>query len=692
MSNRSLVLGLSALLTATTLAAAQPQGATSGTTPNATMTQQETSGVQALLADMDRKADPCQDFYQYACGGWMAHTKRPEDQPIWARSFSTVREENREAVRKILEDAAAHPGTDPDRARVGHFYAACMDQSAVDAAGAKPLAPYLAKIDRVNDVKSLFATAARLDRIGVRTLFGLFVYPDFKNPRRNIAQLTQGGLGLPDRDYYVSTDPKKKAILDKYPAHVAEMLTLIGESKGAALKHAAQIVAFETELAKVSKPRAEMRDPDKNYHKIDRAGLEKLSPGLPWKAFFDATGYPGVKDINVMTPGFFKQLDTILAKTDPAVLREYLRWQLVHSKAQVLSDPFVNASFEFYSKLLRGQQKIEPRWKRCVDFTNRALGEAVGKIYVKERFAGESKARAQEMVRDIEAAFESNLPSLDWMDEATRKKAVEKVAALANMIGYPDKWRDYSSMTVVPDNLFANSVEASLYEFNRQAKKIGEPVDRSEWHMNPQTVNAYNSPTQNEIVFPAGILQPPFFSKDFPAAMIYGGIGAVVGHELTHGFDDQGRKFDAEGRLHEWWSPQVAEKFEKRAQCVRNQYSSYEVEPGVHIDGKLTAGENIADIGGLKEAYVAYQKYLKRHGDTQEVPELTNDQLFFVAFAQNWCAMASPQYTRMQVTVDPHSPPRFRAIGAVSDNPNFAQAFSCKVGDPMVPKNQCVVW
>ncbi|HKI86525.1 MAG TPA: M13 family metallopeptidase, partial [Thermoanaerobaculia bacterium] len=512
------------------------------------------------------------------------------------------------------------------------------------------------------------------------------------NPRRNIAQFAQGGLGLPDRDYYVSKDPKKKAILEKYPAHIATMLSLIGESKAEAAKHAKEIVAFETKLAEVSKPRDQLRDPDKNYHKIDRAGLEKLSPELPWKAFFDATGYPEIKDINVVTPKFFQKLNVILAETNPAVLREYLRWHLAQSKSSALSDPFVNASFDFYGKLMRGQEQIEPRWKRCVDYTNRALGEAVGKVYVKQKFPGESKAKAEEMVRDIEAAFESNLPQLDWMDAATRKKAEEKVAALANMIGYPNKWRDYSSMTVVPDNFFADSVAASEYSFNREAKKIGNPVDRSEWFMNPQTVNAYNDPTQNEIVFPAGILQPPFFNKDFPAAMNYGGIGAVVGHELTHGFDDQGRKFDAEGRLREWWSPTVAKKFEKRAECVRNQYSSYEVEPGVHVNGKLTAGENIADIGGLKESYVAFQNYQKRHGDKREIPQLTNDQLFFVAFAQNWCSLATPQVLRMQVTVDPHSPTEFRAIGAVSDNPYFAKAFNCKAGDPMVPKNQCVVW
>ncbi len=696
MNRRHLVLGLSALLATAAFAAPPPETAPPNGGAAAAAATREPAGVQALLGDMDTQVDPCRDFYDYACGGWLAHTERPADHATWGRSFSTINEENREIVRAILEDAAAHPGTDPagdpDRARVGHLYASCMDSSRIDAAGAKPLAPYLTEIDGVQDLKTLFVTAAKLDTIGVPTLFRMSVRADFKNPRQNIAQLGQGGLGLPDRDYYLSKDPKKKEILDRYPGHVAAMLTLTGESADAAAQHAQEIVAFETRLAEVSKPRAELRDPDATYHKIDRAGLEKISPRLPWKAFFDATGYPAIEEINVQTPEFFEQLDAILAETSPAVLREYLRWHLAHDTAPFLSQPFVDADFEFYDKLLSGQETIEPRWKRCVDFTNRALGEAVGRVYVEKKFPGSSKATAQEMLRDVEAAFESNLPGLDWMDDATRKKAMEKVAALAGMIGYPDTWRDYSSMTIVPDDFFADAVAARRFEFDRQAKKIGHPVDRSEWHMNPQTVNAYSNPTANQIVFPAGIMQPPFFDKDFPAAMNYGGIGAVVGHELTHGFDDQGRKFDAEGRLSEWWSPAVAKAFETRAQCVRDQYSAFEVEPGVHVNGKLTAGENIADIGGLKEAYVAYQSYQKRHGEEQEIPQLTNDQLFFVAYAQNWCSLSTPEAQRMRVTVNPHSPAEFRAIGAVSDNPYFAKAFGCKPGDPMVPKDRCVVW
>jgi putative endopeptidase len=556
----------------------------------------------------------------------------------------------------------------------------------------KPLEPWLQMIDGVQNAESLFTVTGELQRVGANPLLRIGVDADFKNPRLEIAQFSQGGLGLPDRSYYVSDDAKKKEILAKYQDYVATMLGLLGESDADAATHAGQIVQFETELAKVSRERADLRDPDKTYHRLDADGLQKLTPDLPWPSMFAALGSAQMKEINVETPEFFEGLQKTLASTDSSVLREYLRWQAVNNAAPALSKPFVDAHFAFYGKTLQGQEEMRPRWKRCVNFTNHALGEALGKLYVEKRFAGSSKAKAQEMIRDIENAFESNLPSLDWMDDTTRARAKEKVAALANKIGYPDKWRDYATLGVRRGDFFANVVSGAEFETARQLRKVGNPVDRSEWFMTPQMVNAYNNPLQNEIVFPAGILQPPFFSKDFPAALNYGGIGAVVGHELTHGFDDQGRKFDAEGRLREWWEPAVAKKFEQRAQCVRDQYSAYEIQPGVHLNGKLTAGENIADIGGLKEAHSAYESWEARHDPGQATPKLTNEQLFYVAFGQVWCTLATPEVERVRVSVDPHSPPKFRVIGAISDNPDFAAAFDCKAGDPMVPKNQCVVW
>ncbi|MFN7941214.1 MAG: M13 family metallopeptidase [Thermoanaerobaculia bacterium] len=669
------------------LAAVDAGGALAGATLSADAIS------QTVLSAMDPRADPCVDFYRYACGGWLDATKIPSDQARWTRSFSTITEHNREINRQLLEEAAKNPGSDPERRKVGDFYAACMDEDAVDQIGAAPLKAWFAAIDGVQDAASLFAVGARLHRAGAEVLFATAALPDFKDPNTTIAFLSQGGLGMPDRDYYVSDDPKKKELLGKYQEHVARMLALAGEGADAASADAGRIVAFETELAKVSRPRAEMRDRDKLYHKLDRAGLAALAPALPWKSFYDGIGYGDVATVNVTVPEFFAGLEKLVGSTPPDVLRAYLRWQAVHSAADVLARPFVDADFEFYGKTLNGQAEIQPRWKRCVDLTSAALGEAIGRLYVDREFAGNSKQVALEMVRDIEGAFEDNLPNLAWMDETTRQRAIEKARKVTNKIGYPDAWRDYSQLTVTRGDLFADALAANSFEFDRQMRKVGKPTDRAEWRMTPQTVNAYYNPLGNEIVFPAGILQPPFFHKDYPAAMNYGAIGAVIGHELTHGFDDQGRKSDGDGVLREWWEPAVAAKFEQQAACVRDQYSDYEVEPGVKVNGQLTLGENIADNGGLKQAYLAYKGWERRHGaPPPAVAGLTNDQLLFVAFSQVWCTLATPEFQRRQVTIDPHSPGQFRAIGAPSNSAAFGEAFHCAAGTPMRRASQCTVW
>lgn len=654
----------------------------------------QNEGVQDLLAAMDREADPCQDFYRYACGNWLDTTELPSDQSRWARSFSVIQERNREVVRDLLEEAAEDPGKPgTDRYRIGHFYASCMDEAAIEKAGTGPLHPWLEEIAKVEDPESLMRMTAKLQKADVGALFNLGVVPDFKDPETNIGFFAQGGLGLPDRDYYVSEDPQKKELLAAYEKHVAHMLGLLGEDAETAAQHAAQVVALETRLAEASRPRPEMRLPEKLYHKIDRKGLQELTPKLPWDVFFTTAGHPKVTSINVATPEFFEALDKTVAATEIAELRTYLRWHTVNAAANLLPDPFVQADFEFYGKTLSGQQEIQPRWKRCVAATEGALGEAVGKLYVEKRFAGDSKEVALTMIRDIEAAFEANLPELAWMDDETRKRAVEKAHAIGNKIGYPDKWRDYSTIEIGPGSYVDNALAAVEFEFHRQMNKIAKPVDETEWGMTPQRVNAYYHPLHNEIVFPAGILQPPFFHRDFPAAMSYGAIGAVMGHELTHGFDDQGRKFAPDGQLREWWEPQVAERFEERAQCVRDLYSGYEVLPGVHIQGDLTAGENIADFGGVKQAYEAYKRWQSRQEELPPPPDgLTHDQLFFVAYAQVWCALSTPEVDRLRVTVDPHSPPRFRVIGPMSNNPIFAEAFGCEEGTPMHPKQICEVW
>ncbi len=658
---------------------------------SAGLTQQQIAND--VLSAMDRSVDPCQDFYRYACGGWLATAKMPGDRSRWTRSFSVIDEENREFLRTALEDAAKNPGTDADRRRVGDFYAACMDDKAVEKAGIAPLKPFLERIATVKDAKSAMTVAGEMQRDGSGAFLRLGPLADFKRPDFEILFMIQGGLGMPDRDYYLSEDAKKKDIRAAYEKHVATMLGLIGEKPEDARRHAAAVLAFETELAKVSRDRTAMRDVEKLYHKVDRSGLEKMTPSLAWEPFFQAVGLPKVKDISVATPEFFEGLQKLLPATPAETLQAYLRWHLVHDAADALSDPFVEANFDFYGKTLSGTKEIQPRWKRCVRATEEALGESLGAVYVAAKFPGDSKKIALEMIGDIEQAFSENLPNLKWMDEPTRKLALEKKAAVVNKIGYPDKWRDYSKLQIGRQSYFANALAAARFETARELNKVEKPVDRTEWGMTPQTVNAYYNGLQNEIVFPAGILQPPFFYRDYPAVMNYGAIGTVIGHELTHGFDDQGRKFDPKGEQREWWSKDSSEKFEKQAQCIADQYSGYEIEKGVKVNGKLTLGENIADNGGLKESWNAYKAWEKRHGGpSPSIDGLTPDQLFFIAHAQAWCTLITPEAARLQVTVDPHSPSQFRVFGPIANHPAFGEAFHCPAGAPMNPADKCVVW
>lgn len=678
---------------------AVPGGVLASDTPDASadaaadgrLTQKQVA--HDVLSAMDRDVDPCQDFYQYACGGWLESEELPSDQTRWARSFSVIQERNREIVRELLETAAADPGKDGEQQRIGYYYASCMDEAAIDKRGHEPLTPMLKKIAGVNDLKSLMGVTGELHRHSVGAIFAGASFPDFKNPELNIAFFFQGGLGMPDRDYYVSDDATKKELLVAYEAHIGHMLTLLGTPSQEAAAEAARIVAFETELAKNSRPREAMRIIEKLYNKLDRSGLEKLTPKLPWDAYFQAIGYPEVVDISVATPEFFEALEGIVQRTDMADIRSYLRWHLVNSTANWLSKDFVEAQFEFYGKTFQGQQEMQPRWKRCVASTENALGEAIGQLYVAETFTGNSKDVALEMIGDIENAFEASLPGLAWMDDATRQRAVEKAKAVSNKIGYPDEWRDYSSMQLKKGDFFHNAMVAQAFEFDRNARKIGHEVDPNEWGMTPQMVNAYYNPLLNEIAFPAGILQPPFFHRDFPAAMNYGAVGAVMGHELSHGFDDQGRKFAPDGQLRQWWEEAASERFEKQAACVEDLYSTYEIEAGVAVNGKLTLGENIADLGGVKQSYRAYKSWETRHEAPESmVPGLTNDQLFFVAFGQVWCSLTTPEQARLRVTTDSHSPPKFRVIGPLSNNDEFAEAFQCAENTPMNPKNKCEVW
>ena len=641
---------------------------------------------------LDTKVSPCDDFYRYACGGWIDKTTLPDDKPRWGRSFSVLRENNLEIMHEVLENAAKDPNGDTEEGKLGRFYATCMNEAVIDAAKAKPLDPFFKEISAVKNAEDFMRVSGMLNLAGVYPLFSMYVGPDDKDPQINIVHIYQGGLGLPDRDYYL--DKGRAELLGQYKEHITKMFVLLGESDANAATISEDIVAFETSLARSQMTRVERRDPDKTYNKIDRAGIEAAAPKLHWSAFAKATQHPEVTQITVDSVDYLKAAAVAIAGAKPATLQNYLRWRTLSSHANNLSSDFVAEHFDFFGKILRGQKANEARWKRCTSKTESVFTHPLGRQYVKRAFAGESKNIALDLISRIEAAFEANLPKLKWMDDTTRKRAMEKVRAIHNKIGYPDKWRDYSALAVVDGEYFTNLLASERFEYDYQVAKVGKPVDRDEWNAGPPVVNASYSGTRNEMWFPAGILQAPFFDKEFPMAMNFGAIGVVMGHELTHGFDDQGRKYAANGMLKQWWSDDVIAKFDERTACVEKAYSTREVEPGLHVNGKLTLGENTADMGGVKQGYQAYKKWAGENGgDTKaHVEGLTNDQLFFVSFAQVWCTVATPEYLRVQVQTDPHSPGQFRANVPLAMSPDFAAAFECAEGTPMNPKERCEVW
>ena len=686
------LIALAAVVLAAAPALAGPKVA--GDSPAGTDLELEAIAA-SVDRSLDRTADPCADFYRYACGGWFDQVELPADETEWVRSFSVIHERNRELLRTLIENAARNPGNDGDRLRVGNYYGACMDEAAVEKAGMAPVAPWLAKIDAAKDRDALFALAGELQRINAAPYFDVQVFADLKDPNTMVAHFSQGGLGLPERDYYLSEGDDKKEIRAKYERHLARMLALSGVKEADAAARARQILAFETALATASRPVERMRIVEELHHRLDAVGLAKLAPTLPWGAFYAAAGRGDMTQINVMTPEYFAALEKEIGKTDLEVLRGYFRYQLLTATAGLLPDKVYQAHFDFQGRTLAGQAEPQPRWKRCIQATEQAMGEPIGKLYIAERFAGNSKQIASAMIGDIADAFAASLPGLAWMDETTRQAAMVKKGTLRMKIGYPDKWRDYSGLTVRPATHFANAVAARQFESAWQLAKVGKPVDRTEFPMNAQTVNASYNPLENAFTYPAGILQPPFFHKDFPEAMNLGGIGFVIGHELTHGFDDQGRKFNEKGELTDWWTEASVKGFEERAACIDQQYSAYEIDPGVAVNGKLTMGENIGDNGGLKQAWDVLQKKQKERGPGQEPPQvagLTEDQLFFVAAGQVWCTEATIESERLQVQTDPHSPSKFRVMGPMVNHPGFAPTFSCAPGTPMNPPAKCEVW
>ena len=663
--------------------------------PAASTQNQAGSTVQLKGLDtalIDKSVDPCSDFYQYSCGGWLKQNPIPADQAAYGRG-TELAEQNRLVLKDILEKAAAQQtGRTAVQQKIGDFYSACMDESAIERKSASALKPELERIAALKSKADLADAVAHLQMMGVNALFGYESDQDFKDATSVIAEADQGGLGLPERDYYTRTDAKSEEMRKDYVQHVTNMFKLLGDSPETAAGNAQKVMEIETALAKASRTVVQRRDPASVYHIMAVSDLAASTPTFSWTRFMQATHTPPVKTLNVTEPDFFKGLEAILQQQDLASLKTYLRWQLARTAAPMLSKAFVNESFEFYGKKLRGQKELRARWKRCVQLADQNLGEALGQAYVERTFGVEGKARTLKMVKDIEAAMEQDIKQLTWMTDATKQRALEKLHGLANKIGYPDKWRDYSKYEVTRDAL-GNLMRGAEFESERQIAKIGKPVDHGEWGMSPPTVDAYYSAQLNDINFPAGILQPPFYDANMDDAVNYGDAGGIVGHELTHGFDDEGRQFDAKGNLTDWWTAEDNKEFEQRASCMVSEYDGFVAVDDVHVNGKLTLGENVADLGGLKLAYLAVmQGQANKRQQPAQIEGLTPEQRFFISHAQGWCRNSSPEAVRLQAQTDPHSPPKYRVNGVVVNMPEFQKAFSCKAGAPMAPQNRCVVW
>jgi putative endopeptidase len=645
------------------------------------------------IPSMDRSADPCVDFYQYTCGGWIAHNPIPPDQASWS-VYGKLAEENAQFLWGILEEAARpSPDRTPVQQKIGDYFHACMDEAAVDASGAKPLEPLLQSIAALTSPGEIAAYLAKEHLVtqGSGALFGFGAYQDFSDATRVIAFAGAGGLGLPDRDYYTKEDAKSQQIRAGYLKHVANMLALLGEPRDAADKDARTVLQMETALAKASLTRVEQRDPYNLFHKMSPAELQKLTPAFDWQRYLTDTGLADVKVLNVTEPRFFQEADRQLKDASLAEWQAYLRWHAVLARARYLSTPFVAENFAFYQHTLRGVAEPPARWKQCVRYVDRDLGEALGQEFVRRTFSARTKEDALVMTRRVEDAMASEIKGLDWMSEPTRQRALEKLHAVANKIGYPDRWRDYSSVEVKPPDFFGNVERATLFESRRQLAKIGKPVDRGEWDMTPPTVNAYYNPQLNDMNFPAGVLQPPLYDPKEDAAPNYGNTGSTIGHELTHGFDDEGRQFDAAGNLKDWWTPADAKAFDERVQCVRDQYAQYTIVDDIKINSRLTSGEDVADLGGTLLAYLAWKEATA--GEPLPPKEgFTPDQRFFIGFAQWACENQRPENLRANAITNPHSPGRYRINGVVANLPQFQSAFGCRQGQPMVRRPVCKVW
>jgi endothelin-converting enzyme/putative endopeptidase len=642
---------------------------------------------------MDRTADPCVDFYQYTCGGWMKHNPIPADQSRWD-VYSKLANDNLQFLWGTLDDLAKTSAKrTASQQKIGDYFASCMDTAAIDRRGAEPIAPRLRQIAEMKS-KAEFGRWLAAQHLGGEQgglLFGFASDQDFGDATQVIAFAMGGGLGMPDRDYYLKTDAKSVEQRQKYLEHVAKMLVLSGETEAQAKADADTVMRMETALAQATLSRVDKRDPYKLYHKMTPAELAKLTPSFDWPGFLDAMGVGSAQTLNVTEPEFFKAVETELKNEPLESWKVYFRWHVVNDTANFLSKPFVDETFNFYSKYLRGQAEQKPRWKRCVGDVDHLLGEAMGEEFVARTFTPKTKQDTVHMTELIEKAMAEEINGLDWMSPETKKQALIKLNGIRNKVGYPEKWRDYSSVQITPNDFFANYQSAAAFEIRRDLGKIGKPVDRTEWGMTPPTVNAYYNPQMNDINFPAGVLQPPLYDPKLDDAPNYGNTGSTIGHELTHGFDDEGRQFDATGNLKDWWTGEDAKRFEEKINCVRDEFAQFVVVDDIKINSKLTSGEDVADLGGTLLAYMAWRDATKEM-KLESQDGFTPDQRFFIGFAQWACENARPEELRANAVIDPHSPGKYRINGIVSDLPEFQKAFGCKAGQPMVREKACKVW